>query len=186
MRNLGSIANNILKNNDTLEISAKITNMINTNISDNIIYKNIDIRNYLIGVYLYVYEPLLKNDGDNLPLSLTIGKFNLISLSRQSSLQHKIISSNTEPSFINNPISIYKIVINPGFRIKCWTGIFNNLGSDDNLNPPSNLESKYYSPSYDIKTPGIIENNTNNQLIINNTSDSIPLIIMRSIEIEVI
>jgi hypothetical protein len=191
MRKLGNIANDILKNNETVEILVKNTNMINTNISSNLIYKNIDIRNYLIGVYLYIHEYLLKDKEDNLPLSLPIGKINLISLSRQSSLEHRIITSTTDPYFFIEPIEIDKIVINPGFRIKIWTGIFNNLNwnNENELALVSNLESKYYYPSYDINTPAIIENNTNSQLILKAPileNGSQLSIFLKSIEIEIL
>jgi hypothetical protein len=189
MRKLGNIANDLLKNNETVEIPVKNTNMINTNISSNLIYKNIDIRNYLIGVNLYIHEYLLKDKEDNLPLSLPIGKINLISLSRQSSLQHRIITSTTDPYFLIESIELDKIVINPGFRIKIWTGIFNNLNFENKLAFVSNLESKYYSPSYDINTPAIIENNTNSQLIIKAPvlqNGSQLSIFLKSIEIEII
>ena len=179
MRNLGGIANKILTNNDTLTIPA-------TNLN----YRNNDIRNYLNCVYLYVQELLLESKGDNVPISLPIGKINLITPARISSLTGTIYTRLSGQVLILL-IPLSKIVINSGFRIKCWTGIFNNLNVDNTLNSGGNFDSKYYSSPYGANTPAIIENNTNSPLTIispfNENGISVPLTLnIKSIEIELL
>ena len=205
MRNLGSIANNILTNKDNLALptTTTTTNLNTTNITstgtitgkditstgiftgetitsngllngNTITIKNYDIRNYLIGAFIYINDPLY-NKGDNLPTLLTVGKINLIKKSDPLDLQTIIVT---------------KIIVNPGFRVKIWAGVFNNYlsisGQDLNNNRPFDIVY-YKNGIYDGTTPAIVENTSNNQMSISPIdTDSGSKGTIQSIEVEMI
>ena len=158
MRNLGQIANKILTNNDTLILPSTTTN-----ISGNLIYKNNDIRNYLIGVSIYfggyrnyqkfgdkyAIDEALYSETSLPPILLQSGKY--------------VLATFQYPDFF-----VDKFVINPGFRLKVWSGVYNNAieKSGSTINPKQPMDSTYYNPSFNLTTPAIIENNTNTSMII--------------------
>jgi hypothetical protein len=190
MRNLAQLSDNILKSNETLTIPAVNTNDKNLsltgdlNLPSTFNYKNNDIRNYLIGAFLYKKEDLVLNVGDNkannigdtLPILLTVGQNNLI-----------IKTSTVDSVNATLTVQIYKIVINAGFRMKLWAGIFNNYHYNNSQLLPTNIPDNYYSGVYNGTTPAIIENNTNEPITILpplNELGSVWYFLIKSVEIE--
>ncbi len=196
MRNLGQLAGDILEA-DTLTIPATTTVATDVNITGNLSatdvnitgnlnaistfnYKNNDIRNYLIGAYFNEYLDILNEMEYYTPTLLLQGKYNLIVKT----------PSDDEASFNVKSINIIRIGVNSGFRIKLWTGIFNNLSEDATPRLlTTTIPSQYYTQTYNANTPAIIENTSNTPIVIlapNDGAGNSIAFLIKSIEVEFI